>query len=298
MNVGKGEGKRTLFENLDLLVSRGEKVSFVGKNGVGKSSFLKAILKKIPYEGSVHWGGNVKISYFDQELSSLDLNMTVLETVHRKFPTKTEYEIRSMLARFLIEDEDVFKRIREMSGANRAKVALCIIVFERSNVLVLDEPTNHLDYKAKEALDTALSRYEGTVIMVSHDRYLLNSVPNKIIEMKPNEVVIYNGNYDYYKEHNQPTSSEKTVKSEKDNDTVKAYDESRKNKAQDRKRRAKIMNIEKDIGILEKELANLRELCNDPEIASDYSRLSEILDEIKEKESTLEDLEMLWLELS
>ncbi len=298
MCVGKGEGKRVLFENFDLLVQRGEKVAFVGKNGVGKSSFLKAILKKMPYEGSVRWGGNVKISYFDQELSSLDLNMTVLEAVHRKFPTKTEYEIRSMLARFLIEDEDVFKRIREMSGANRAKVALCIIVFERSNVLVLDEPTNHLDYVAKEALDTALSQYEGTIIMVSHDRYLLNSVPDKIIEMKPDEVVIYNGNYDYYKEHNQPTVSVQTAKPEFKSDSAKVYDESRKNKAQDRKRRAKIMNIEKDMNILEAELSELKELCNNPEISSDYARLSEILDEIKAKEEKLEELEILWLELA
>ncbi len=298
MSVGKGESKRTLFENLDLIVSRGEKVAFVGKNGVGKSSFLKAILKKMPYEGSVRWGGNVKISYFDQELSSLDLNMTVLEAVHRKFPTKTEYEIRSMLARFLIEDEDVFKRIREMSGANRAKVALCIIVFERSNVLVLDEPTNHLDYKAKEALDTALSQYEGTVIMVSHDRYLLNSVPDKIIEMKPNEVLIYDGNYDYYKEHSDFVAKEKTATLQEKSVAAVLYDESRKNKAQDRKRRAKLLSLEKDMNLLQQELDDLRELCNSPEVSSDYARLSEILDEIKEKEGQLEELEIQWLELA
>lgn len=298
VSVGKGENKRTLFQNLDLEVTRGEKVAFVGKNGVGKSSFLKAILKKMTYEGMVRWGGNVKISYFDQELSSLDLNMTVIEAVHRKFPTKTEYEIRSMLARFLIEDEDVFKRIREMSGANRAKVALCIIVFERSNVLVLDEPTNHLDYKAKEALDHALSQYEGTVIMVSHDRYLLNSVPDKIIEMKPDEVVIYNGNYDYYKEHMQVEIKEKATKPEIKSDAAVQYDESRKNKAQDRKRRAKLMNTEKEMEALQSELNALKSLIEEPEISSDYARLSEILEEIKIKEEALEELENLWLELA
>lgn len=298
VSVGKGENKRTLFQNLDLLVSRGEKIAFVGKNGVGKSSFLKAILKKMAYEGMVRWGGNVKISYFDQELSSLDLNMTVLEAVHRKFPAKTEYEIRSMLARFLIEDEDVFKRIREMSGANRAKVVLCIIAFERSNVLVLDEPTNHLDYKAKEALDLALSQYEGTIIMVSHDRYLLNSVPDKIIEMRPNEVVIYKGNYDYYKEHVQLEVKEKAVKPEERSSTAVEYDESRKNKAQDRKRRAKLMNTEKEIEALQSEIDELKILCNEPEISSDYARLSEILDDIKTKEEKLEELENLWLELA
>lgn len=297
ISVGNGVDKKTLFENFNLIVERGEKVAFVGKNGVGKSSLLKAILKKMAYEGVVRWGGNVKISYFDQELSSLDLNMTVLEAVHRKFPTKTEYEIRSMLGRFLIEDEDVFKRIREMSGANRAKVVLCIITFERSNVLVLDEPTNHLDYKAKEALDAALSQYEGTIIMVSHDRYLLNSVPTKIIEMKPQEIIIYNGNYDYYKEHSVIEPETVSVVKEK-SDSAKAYDESRKNKAEDRKRRAKLMNTEKEMTALQNEINNLKELCNDPDVSSDYARLSEILEEIKTKEETLEELETLWLELA
>ena len=298
VSVGKGDSKRTLFQNLDLEITRGEKVAFVGKNGIGKSSFLKAILKKMAYEGSVRWGGNVKISYFDQELASLDLNMTVIEAVHRKFPTKTEYEIRSMLARFLIEDEDVFKRIREMSGANRAKVALCIIVFERSNVLVLDEPTNHLDYKAKEALDRALSQYDGTVIMVSHDRYLLNSVPDKIIEMKPDEVVIYKGNYDYYKEHSQTEVKEKATKPEVKSNAAMQYDESRKNKAQDRKRRAKLMNTEKEMEALQNEIDELKALIENPDISSDYTRLSEILEEIKIKEEALEELENLWLELA
>lgn len=297
ISVGNSVDKRTLFENFNLIIERGEKVAFVGKNGVGKSSLLKAILKKMTYEGVVRWGGNVKISYFDQELSSLDLNMTVLEAVHRKFPTKTEYEIRSMLARFLIEDEDVFKRIREMSGANRAKVVLCIITFERSNVFVLDEPTNHLDYKAKEALDAALSRYEGTIIMVSHDRYLLNSIPTKIIEMKPQEIIIYNGNYDYYKEHSVIEPEAISVVKEK-SDSAKAYDESRKNKAEDRKRRAKLMNTEKEMTALQTEINNLKELCNDPDISSNYARLSELLEEIKTKEEALEELETLWLELA
>ncbi len=296
--VGKSHNKKTLLQNFNLEISRGEKVAFVGKNGVGKSSLLKAILKKIPYEGIVRWGGNVKISYFDQELSSLDLNMTVLEAVHRRFPTKTEYEIRSMLARFLIEDEDVFKHIREMSGANRAKVVLCIIVFERSNVLVLDEPTNHLDYKAKEALDSALSNYEGTIIMVSHDRYLLNSVPDKIIEMKPDEIIIYKGNYDYYKEHHQNETKEKTTKLVEKSNAAVQYDDSRKNKAQDRKRRAKLLNIEKEMDCLQNEIDDLKQLIEDPDVSSDYTRLTEILDEIKQKEVQLEELETIWLELA
>lgn len=297
LTVGKGENAKELFQNLNIEILKGEKVAFVGRNGIGKSSFLKAILKKLPYSGSARWGGNVKISYFDQELSSLDLNSTVIDSVHRKFPTKTEYEIRSMLARFLIEDDDVFKRVKEMSGANRAKIVLCIIAFERSNVLVLDEPTNHLDYKAKEALELALREYEGTIIAVSHDRYLLNRVPTKIVEMTSNGAVIYNGNYNYYKEHKtepEPHISNVKVKS----DSAKEYEANRKNKAEDRKRRAKLMNIEKQIGILQNEIDELRILSASEETVSDYIRLSEILDEISTKQDELDTLETQWLELS
>lgn len=297
LTVGKGENARMLFQNLNIEILKGEKVAIVGRNGIGKSSFLKAILKKMPYGGSVKWGGNVKISYFDQELSSLDLNATVMDSVHRRFPAKTEYEIRSMLARFLIEDDDVFKRVKEMSGANRAKIVFCIIAFERSNVLVLDEPTNHLDYKAKEALEQALNSYEGTVIAVSHDRYLLNRVPSKIVEMTESGVVIYNGNYTYYKEHKlTPQVKNSDIKPKSEN--AKEYEANRKNKAEDRKRRAKLMNIEKEISALQSEIDNLKTVSASEETASDYVRLSEILNEIETKQAQLDLLETQWLELS
>ncbi len=297
LTVGKGESAKKLFQNLNIEILKGEKVAIVGRNGVGKSSFLKAILKKIPYGGAVKWGGNVKISYFDQELSSLDLNVSVIDSVHRKFPSKTEYEIRSMLARFLIEGNDVFKRVKEMSGANRAKIVFCIIAFERSNVLVLDEPTNHLDYKAKEALERALNSYEGTIIAVSHDRYLLNRVPTKIIEMTDNGVVVYNGNYDYYKE-NKDCQREQCAKIKQKSDNAKEYELNRKNKAEDRKRRAKLMNIEKEMNALQVEIDGLKSLSVSDEYVSDYIRLSEILSEISDKQSRLDALETQWLELS
>lgn len=297
LTVGKGENAKTLFQNLNIEILKGEKVAIVGRNGIGKSSFLKAILKKIPYGGSVKWGGNVKISYFDQELSSLDLNATVMDSVHRRFPAKTEYEIRSMLARFLIEDEDVFKRVKEMSGANRAKIVFCIIAFERSNVLVLDEPTNHLDYKAKEALEQALNIYEGTVIAVSHDRYLLNRVPSKIVEMTESGVIVYNGNYTYYKEH-KITFQAKNSDIKPKSGNAKEYELNRKNKAEDRKRRAKLMNIEKEISALQSEIDNLKAASSSEETASDYVRLSEILNEIETKQAQLDLLETQWLELS
>lgn len=296
LSVGKNENKKQLFSHLDLIVERGEKIAFVGKNGVGKSSFLKAILKKLPYEGVVRWGGNVKIAYFDQELASLDLNMTVLEAVHRRFPTKTEYEIRSMLARFLIEDEDVFKRVREMSGANRAKTALCIIAFERANVLVLDEPTNHLDYKAKEALQKALYEYEGTLIMVSHDRYLLSRVPDKIAEMTYDGVLVYNGNYEYYKEHKAVT--EPSVEKKAPSQGAEDFREAKKSKAEDRKRRARLLSTQRELEQVEEEINRLQAKSAADEVSSDYQKLTEVLAQLKELEGKKDELESLWLELS
>ena len=202
--VGNAATGKQLYENISLEVLKGEKIAIIGKNGVGKSSFLKAVLKKIPYTGQIKFGGNVKVAYFDQELGDLNLDDTVIEAVHRAYPTKTEFEIRSALGRLLIEDEAVFKRVRDLSGANRAKVAFCIIMFKRANVLIFDEPTNHLDYIAKEALDDALKEFTGTLITVSHDRYFLNCVPDKIIEMFPTGFNEYNGGYDYYLEHKKP----------------------------------------------------------------------------------------------
>lgn len=294
--VGNAATGKQLYENISLEVLKGEKIAIIGKNGVGKSSFLKAVLKKIPYTGQIKFGGNVKVAYFDQELGDLNLDDTVIEAVHRAYPTKTEFEIRSALGRLLIEDEAVFKRVRDLSGANRAKVAFCIIMFKRANVLIFDEPTNHLDYIAKEALDDALKEFTGTLITVSHDRYFLNCVPDKIIEMFPTGFNEYNGGYDYYLEHKKPEIVEKTVKADSENKA--AYKENKKNKADDRKRRAKLLSLQREMDSLEAEIATLKAESEKPDVSSDYQKLSDILALIADKESCLEDAETEWLELS
>lgn len=296
VHVGNSISGKQLYEDISLEVLSSEKVAIVGKNGVGKSSFLKAILKKIPYSGTIRLGGNVKIAYFDQELSSLDLNDTVIEAVHRKFPTKTELEIRSALGRLLIEDEAVFKRVRDLSGANRAKVAFCIIMFQRANVLIFDEPTNHLDYIAKEALDCALKEFTGTLITVSHDRYFLNTVPDKIIEMFPTGFNTYIGGYDYYLSHRLPEIQDKKEKQQSEQKLE--YNENKKNKAEERKRRARVAALQKEIDELETQITELKELSGSAEVVTDYQKLEETLKEIKEKEQALEELETEWLELA
>lgn len=297
VHVGNSQTGKQLFENFSLEVLNGEKIAIVGRNGVGKSSLIKAIMQRQSFSGAIRFGGNVKVAYFDQELSDLNLNDTVIEAVHRKFPTKTDFEIRSALARLLIEDEAVFKRVRDLSGANRAKVQFLIIMLTRANVLILDEPTNQLDYIAKEALDTALRDFTGTLITVSHDRYFLNSVPTKIIEMFPDSLEIYNGNYDYYLEHRRlPNADKKEEKAE--SEQSKAYTENKLNKALERKKRAKINALEKKIETLENEIASLKELSASQEVVSDYQKLSEILSQIEEKEKTLAEKETEWLEIS
>ncbi len=295
--VGDRKSGRQLYDGLSLEVLKGEKIAIVGKNGVGKSSLLKAIMKKIDFTGTIRFGGNVKAAYFDQELEQLNLNDTVIEAVHKLFPSKTDFEIRSALGRLLIEDEAVFKRVRDLSGANRAKVLFCIIMFRRANLLILDEPTNHLDYIAKQALDGALKNFGGTLITVSHDRYFLNSVPDKIIEMFPDGFKIYNGNYDYYLEHRQlPQKKESAPKEESRNKAE--YTASKLNKADERKKRARLNLISKEIENTENEISRLRDLSESEEVITDYIKLGGILKEIGEKESELEALELEWLELS
>ena len=285
--VGNNTTGKQLYEHLSFVIEKNEKVALVGQNGVGKSSLLKAILKKLPYSGSIKIGGNVKISYFDQELANLNLNDTVLEAVHRRFPSKSELEIRSALGKLLIEEESVFKRIKELSGANRAKVAFCIIMFERSNFLILDEPTNHLDYTAKEALDAALQQFTGTMLTVSHDRYFLSRVPTKIIEMFPEKLCIYKGGY------NENVSKPKQISEQK-----QIYEANRKNKAEERKRRAKLAALQKEIEALYLQCGALKAECELPEVIDDYLRLTELTEEIEVLENTIEERETEWLTLS
>ncbi len=301
VHVGNSTTGKQLYEHLSFSIEKGEKIALVGQNGVGKSSLLKAILKKIPYSGMVKIGGNVKISYFDQELANLNLNDTVLEAVHRRFPGKTELEIRSALGKLLIEEDGVFKRIKELSGANRAKVAFCIIMFERSNFLILDEPTNHLDYTAKEALDVALQKFTGTLLTVSHDRYFLSRVPTKIIEMFSDQLCIYNGGYEAYvsaKEKTATQSNIHTPEKKADSQQKQAYEATKKNKAEERKRRAKLSALQKEIESLYRQCSALKAECELPEVLDDYVRLTELTEEIEVLEITIEERETEWLTLS
>lgn len=298
--VGNSASGKQLFSGVNLEILRGEKVALVGQNGIGKSSLLKAILRKQPYSGTIRIGGNVRVAYFDQELSNLNLNDTVLEAVHKRFPTKTEFEIRSALGKLLIEDEQVFKRIRDLSGANRAKVAFCIIQFERGNFLILDEPTNHLDYIAKEALDKALREYTGTLLVVSHDRYFLNSVPQRIIELVSDGVHAYQGGYDDYLAAHENSGVKPSAPKEEKTDSMQKvmYEANRKNKAEERKRRARLSLLQKEIEEGYRQVNAWKAACEEPDTVSNFAKLSELLEKIEAAEAEIEEKENEWLLLS
>lgn len=294
ISVGNEKSKKELFNNINFEVLKGEKVAIIGLNGIGKSSFIKAILGEIPSSGKINWSENVKISYFEQENQQLNKNNSIMDEIHNRFPLKSDLEIRSLLGAMLFSGDDIFKEIKDLSGGERARVAFAIIMLERPNVLILDEPTNHLDYESKEILDKALINYLGTLIVISHDRYLLNRVPTKIVEMKKNEFDYYNGGYDYYVSHRkikptQKSESKKPIKEEKNE-----FYRSKEQRAKDAKLRNEISNIEKEIEQLENNKKHIEELMKNPEIISDYQELNRLCNELQKNDKELNEKYLKW----
>lgn len=306
--VGEGADKKELIKSLTMNVRRGEHVAIIGANGIGKTSILKLIQGIIPHEGgNISWGGNVKISYFEQEHAILDPRKTVLEEIMDRYPRLSEQQARSVLGAVLLTGENVFKPISVLSGGERAKLCFAIMALNRGNVLVLDEPTNHLDLSTKEVLEDALAEFGGTIILVSHDRYLLNKVASRIIEIKHDEVNSYEGNFDAYSEavnaaRQLKMQSEAEIKRAEEE---KAYKEnkarqyrSKEQRAADAQKRNRIRELEKEIEDTEVLIFELENAISDPEIASDYSKMSEKCKELEEAKTTLDQKMDEWAELS
>lgn len=191
--------EQPLLKNISFQLFRGDKVALIGPNGVGKSTLIKMLLKEIsPDSGVIAWGNGVTIGYYDQEQSNLHPNNTILHEVWSMFPHIEEARVRTVLGKFLFTGEDVFKKISTLSGGERARVALSKLVLQKANVLIMDEPTNHLDLYSKEVLEQALLNFEGTLFFISHDRYFLNKLAHKMVELSPTGTSIFNGNYDDY----------------------------------------------------------------------------------------------------
>lgn len=301
LSVGQPGDKKELMQNFDLDVMRGEKVALIGENGVGKSSLLKAIQGIIPIDsGSIKWGKNVKIAYFDQEIGDLDFEKTALMELWDRYPKVYEHGIKTILGNVLITGEESQKLVGKLSGGERAKLKFAIIMMEQGNVLVLDEPTNHLDLNTKEVLDKALNEYTGTIIMVSHDRYLLSKVPTKIVEIFKNGKTEYKGNYyDYLEKLNSapaPTPEEKKEKKETKSKTN--YNKSKEQRSLLAALRKEKSKLEEAIEETENGIAQLEQDIASPEFAADYEKLNEACQKIEEMRANLDGYYDRWAEIS
>ncbi len=305
LDITVGDEQKLLCKNVNFAVKKHEKIAIIGSNGIGKSSFLKIIQGIIPYQkGSVEWGKNVSISYYEQENLNLNQDKIALDELWDRFPQTPEAEIRRVLGNVLLTKDDVFKPVKVISGGERAKLAFCIIMLEKSNVIILDEPTNHLDLASKEVLESALSEYGGTLIFVSHDRYLLNKVPDKIAELNSDGLRVYNGNYDYYcevTEREARVEAEKLVQlaAEKAAETPKS-DNSYRSKEQrrlDAQRKNRIRELEKLIEDAEQRISELECEMASEEVFSDYKLMTEKCQETETLRQNLENYYDEWSEL-
>ncbi len=301
MKVGNGSSKRVLCKDVEFDLLRGEKVALVGSNGVGKSTFLKTILGQLqPQEGRIQWGRNVKIAYFEQEQLDLHPYKTVLAELWDRFPATYEQDIRNVLANLLFTGESVYKEVRKLSGGEKARLKFAIMMYEEGNVLLLDEPTNHLDLSTKEVLDKALMKYEGTILMVSHDRYLLSRMPSRIVEMYHDGFVSYEGGYESYLEKSSGRSdkekqpSEPSTKPNKEND----YYRSKKQRAQAVARKQRLLQVEQEISDLETQIAQAQQEMCDPAISCDYQKVALICQQLEEMRTELSDRMEEWADLS
>ena len=321
--LSKAFGENTLFTDLNMEIKRGEKVSLIGANGTGKTTILKIINRLVPKnEGNVILGSRVKIGYYDQEHQVLSLNKTIFEEISDAYPDLTNTKIRNVLAAFLFTGEDVFKRISDLSGGERGRVSLAKLMLSPANFLILDEPTNHLDIQSKEILEDALKSYTGTVLVVSHDRYFINSISTRIIELKDNNLYSFIGNYDYYETHkdivygaNSDTATKKmpfsavtptigkttTIENACDKtesvSNKESYLKNKEEQAKIRKRENDIKKIEQKIEQLESKISEIDEQINLPENATNSLRLSELSAEKESFEEELINAYETWEEL-
>lgn len=308
-NLSKSYGGQKVFQNVSFDVKRSDKVAIIGPNGVGKSTLFRMLLKEVSSDsGLIRFGTNVFVGYYDQEQAKLDETKTIFEEISDSYPTLTQGQIRNMLAAFVFTGDDVFKPISALSGGEKGRVSLAKIMLSKANLLMLDEPTNHLDMFSKEVLESALNRYEGTVIYISHDRYFINKTAEKILELTPDGVILYNGNYDYYlekKAERARNEAEKALQNPQKaaatpaqpiSDTKNDWLKQKEQQAAERKLANKIAKLEKEIE--ETEAAIVKADEDMAACGTDYSKANEIFAEKTKLEEKLEGLYEEWEELN
>ena len=298
-DMNKSYGEKTLFTNLNIDLKRGEKVALIGENGRGKTTLFKIIMDKVEADKGVKvLGTNVNVGYYDQEQSDLNLDKTILDEVWDEFPNLTTSKLRSYLASFLFTGDDVFKVINTLSGGEKCRINLLKLMLSKSNLLLLDEPTNHLDIISREALEDAILEYDGTLMVISHDRYFLNKVIGRILELKEEGVSEYLGNYSYYQEKKlNPTRFEDYEELANGKTKTQLKDEKKKKREAEKEAKAlqlKIKNLEKTIAEKEDELTNLQEQLCLESVYSNPSESQRVNGEIKKLEDTISQLYEEW----
>lgn len=300
-NLAKSFDDKQLFKNVDIHIRKGERVFIIGGNGCGKTTLFRILTGKTPMDsGEYDYGANVEIGYFDQMQQNLDLSKTALDEVWDTFPNMTQTEVRSALASFLFKGDEVFKPLSKMSGGERARVSLLKLMLKGSNFLLLDEPTNHLDASSREELEKTLLDYSGTMLIVSHDRYFINKIADRILLLTNNGVKEYLGNYDYYLERTTAekqgvvlTESKKEKKEKPQND----YFLQKQKQSEERKRQTKLKKAEAEIERLDEEIAKTQELLSSEEVAADYEKLMELSKLLENLQKQQEEQYEIWEEL-
>ena len=281
---------KPLFENVQFEVNKQERVALIGPNGIGKTTLFHMILGDyIPQHGKIKLGSKVMIGYYDQEHTSLSFQKTIFQEISDTYPQMNNTEIRNACASFQFKGEDVFKTMDMLSGGERGRVVLMKLLLSRCNFLILDEPTNHLDIESKEVLEDALMNFEGTILFISHDRYFINKLATKVVEMSSHGSHTYSGNYSQYIENKQVNKVEK--------EKNVSYLESKKIQSELRKQQNQIKKIEKEISDLELQIKQYNEMLHQEEILNDYQKYNEIVKNIDEANQKLETLMESWEEL-
>lgn len=298
ISVGEGLNRKTLVDSVSFDVRRGEKIGIIGDNGIGKSTLLKIIQGLHPHEGTVRWNTNIKISYFEQESTNLNRELTVMEELHSRYPSLSDLEVRNLLAQVRFVGENVFKETGVISGGERAKLCFAIMMQEHGNVLILDEPTNHLDLSSKEAIETALEEYTGTIIFVSHDRYLLSKIADRLIELTDGSYREHNYGFEKYldvlraeqAEEKRAADAEKFAKAAEaaKEKQAKTY-RNKQQRSADTARKNEMRRLEKEIDELQAKIDALSEEITKEEVYSDYELMNAKCREIDELKGKIDE---------
>ena len=299
-NLAKAFGEKHLFDNVNIHIRKGERVFIIGSNGCGKTTLFNILTCKTASDtGEVRYGSNVDLGYFDQMQNNLNLDKTAIDEIWDTFPNMTQTQVRSALGSFLFKGDEVFKPLNKMSGGERARVSLLKLMLDGSNFLLLDEPTNHLDSASREQLEDTLKNYEGTMLVISHDRYFINKLADRVLVMEKHGLKEYLGNYDNYAEKVKNQVSEiSEVKQEKESKGKNDYQLQKQKQAEERKRKTQLAKTEKLIEQLEVEIEETNTLLQSEEVISNYEKLMELTEKLEDLNIQLENAYDLWGELS